>query len=158
MKCGGATTASVAGSTRPSRAPQRIEAALSSTSENPAATLAHARRLVQKWAPRLGLTDWTFTVKWIPPADDSEADGEVDAHEYFNKADVRISKRALKWPAARLEHIIVHELVHVVLRDVKETTEQAVEKGRDDGVTERAREQATERLTCAIRRVRPPTW
>ena len=72
------------------------------------------RRIIDRWAPRLGLRDWQWLIE-IVDAQDVDGNGapaDVGRDTTMHTAAVRIIADA---PTAQADEYILHELVHCVL-------------------------------------------
>ena len=72
------------------------------------------RRIIDRWAPRLGLRDWQWLIEIVdaPDVTDTGAPAEVGRDTYVHTAAVRIIAGAT---ANQSEEYILHEMLHCVL-------------------------------------------
>jgi hypothetical protein len=124
--------------------------------------LAQVRRLVKKWQPILGLTDYSITIEVV--------DGEPyryghvltsdEAHRariVINQNHDEVSQQAGSIGEANLEETVVHEMLHIVLIQLKEYASDVAEVhiGGDRGteiaeVLRRIEERTVDKLSLAL--------
>lgn len=77
-------------------------------------TEKQVRRIIDRWAPRLGLRDWQWLIEVVdaPDVDDTGAPADVARDSTMHVAQVRIIAGATTEQAN--EHIL-HEMLHCVL-------------------------------------------
>lgn len=103
-------------------------------------------RILKKWQPRLGLSDWAITVQFRDAQDMNQCPGSTKIRDCIQCADIRvmnIDDRQKSDPGdADVELDIVHELVHVRL--------WAIDPKDAEGVLYTCREQAIDWIAKAL--------
>jgi hypothetical protein len=84
------------------------------------------KRLVKKWAPQLGLSEWNIACNWLPGGDDPDSAGfrtllQVDAKWEYQTARIDVYCSSVRgMDSEELEYYIVHELMHCVVNEISQ--------------------------------------
>jgi len=77
------------------------------------------KKIVKKWQPRLGLSDWTIKIRFVDLAAIDGCLGQTHIQNNMQNADIQIlqpgDRQASDMADHDIEQDVVHELVHVRL-------------------------------------------
>lgn len=79
-------------------------------------TKRELQRLVTDWRDRLGFGYWEITLDLANPPDESDgvtAFAQIDGHDDYDTATIRLAKNWAEWTPLFAEQTIVHELMHL---------------------------------------------
>src|SRR5260370_31051753 len=80
-------------------------------------TAKEVEEILADWQLRLGLDRWDIEVAWTEPVNE-EVLAEIDPHNPYDVAVLRLSSAWSDWDRRTLNTIIAHELCHLVIRDL----------------------------------------
>ena len=81
-------------------------------------TEGEVEAILGEWQLRLGLDRWEIRVLWTEPANEDESLAEIEPHNPYDVAVLRLSPGWPEWSRRMMNTIIAHELCHLVVRDL----------------------------------------
>ena len=75
-------------------------------------------QILAEWQRRLGLDRWEIEVAWTEPVDEEDSLAEIEPHNPYEVAVLRLCCSWSGWDRRTLNTIIAHELCHLVIRDL----------------------------------------